>query len=32
VGDVNVVDNVVLEMPAKKIKANITNTEFAKKL
>ena len=32
VGDLNTADNVVLEMPAKKIKANITNTEFAKKL
>jgi hypothetical protein len=32
VGDLNIVDKVVLEMPAKKIKANITNTEFAKKL
>jgi hypothetical protein len=32
VDDVNVVDKVVLEMPAMKIKANITNSEFAKKL
>ena len=32
VDDLNIVDKVVLEMPAKKIKANITNTEFAKKL
>jgi hypothetical protein len=32
VDDLNTVDKVVLEMPAKKIKANITNTEFAKKL
>jgi hypothetical protein len=32
VDDVNVVDKVVLEMPAIKIKANITNSEFAKKL
>jgi hypothetical protein len=32
VDDLNTVDKVVLEMPVKKIKANITNTEFAKKL
>jgi hypothetical protein len=32
VDDLNIVDKVVLEMPAKKIKANITNTDFAKKL
>ncbi|MEI7982598.1 MAG: hypothetical protein WCI71_13180 [Bacteroidota bacterium] len=32
VDDLNIVDKVVLEMPAKKIKVNITNTEFAKKL
>jgi hypothetical protein len=32
VDDLNTVDHVVLEMPAKKIKANITNSEFAKKL
>jgi hypothetical protein len=32
VGELNTVDKVVLEMPAKKIRANITNTEFAKKL
>jgi len=32
VDDLNTVDKVVLEMLAKKIKANITNTEFAKKL
>lgn len=32
VDGLNIVDKVVLEMPARKIKANITNTEFAKKL
>jgi hypothetical protein len=32
VGELNTVDKVVLEMPAKKIRANITNTEFARKL
>lgn len=32
VGDVNTADKVVLEIPAQKIKANITNTDFAKKL
>jgi hypothetical protein len=32
VNDVNTVDKVVLEMPAKKIKATIVNTDFAKKL
>ena len=32
VDDVNTVDKVVLEMPAKKIKANMINTEYAKKL
>jgi len=32
VDELNTVDKVVLEMPAKKSKANITNSEFAKKL
>jgi hypothetical protein len=32
VDNVNTVDKVLLEMPAKKIKANVVNTEFAKKL
>jgi hypothetical protein len=32
VGNVNTVDKVVMEMPAKQVKANITNAEFAKKL
>jgi hypothetical protein len=32
VGEVNTVDKVVLEMPAKKIKATMVNTDFAKKL
>jgi hypothetical protein len=32
VDDVNTVDKVFLEMPVKKIKVNIINTEFAKKL
>jgi len=32
VDDVNTVDKVVLDLPAKKIKVNMTNTDFAKKL
>jgi hypothetical protein len=32
VDDLNTVDKVVLEIPSKKIRANITNSEFAKKL
>jgi hypothetical protein len=32
VDNLNTVDKVVLEIPSKKSKANITNTEFAKKL
>lgn len=32
IDEVNTIDKVVLEIPAKKIKANITNSEYAKKL
>jgi len=32
VDDVNTVDKVVLDLPAKKIKVNLSNTDFAKKL